>query len=159
MFQYREKGPGATGAAQVQWDTGCAPCRQYDCPFVVMTTSPGQRAGGGRDSLSASATRGEAVLTAAQTAGLFVGYSCGGGPSGAGQSIAGVAYVAVDQSFRRFRRRMPIQLELQGCGVGNKSPPGRGNRWSRAPICNCLDHRVAGTAVFRWCWGPMMWPK
>ena len=79
MFQYREKGPGAlTGGARIQLGHRLrALCRQYDCPFVVDDDNALARELGADGIHVGQRDQGiEAVLAAAQAAGLFVGYSC-----------------------------------------------------------------------------------
>lgn len=103
MFQYREKGPGAlTGAARVQLGHRLrALCRQYDCPFVVDDDLALASELGADGIHVGQRDQGiEAVLTAAQAAGLFVGYSCATAAQVArANQLAGVAYVGSGPVF------------------------------------------------------------
>ena len=103
MFQYREKGPGAlTGVARIQLGHRLrALCRQYDCPFVVDDDLALARELGADGIHVGQRDQGiEAVLTAAQAAGLFVGYSCATAAQVArANQLAGVAYVGSGPVF------------------------------------------------------------
>ena len=103
MFQYREKGPGAlTGVARIQLGRRLrALCRQYDCPFVVDDDLALASELGADGIHVGQRDQGiEAVLTAAQAAGLFVGYSCATAAQVArANQLAGVAYVGSGPVF------------------------------------------------------------
>ena len=103
MFQYREKGPGAlTGTARVQLGEQLrALCRQYDCPFVVDDDLTLAIALGADGIHVGQRDQGiEAVLVAAQAAGLFVGYSCATAAQVArANQLSGVAYVGSGPVF------------------------------------------------------------
>lgn len=103
MFQYREKGPGAlTGVARIQLGRRLrALCRQYDCPFVVDDDLALASELGADGIHVGQRDQGiEAVLAAAQAAGLFVGYSCAtAGQLARANQLAGVAYVGSGPVF------------------------------------------------------------
>ena len=103
MFQYREKGPGAlTGTARVQLGEQLrALCRQYDCPFVVDDDLTLAIALGADGIHVGQRDQGiEAVLVAAQAAGLFVGYSCATTAQLArANQLVGLAYVGSGPVF------------------------------------------------------------
>lgn len=133
MFQYREKGPGAlTGGARIQLGHRLrALCRQYDCPFVVDDDLALASELGADGIHVGQRDQGiEAVLAAAQAAGLFVGYSCATAAQLArANQLAGVGrqWASLSDDFEGGCRSGSRDCGASGVG-SSKSPPGRSDR-------------------------------